>query len=388
MNPEVAERSLPNILGEAGYRTGVIGRLHLAPAESFRFDFDERDFEDTRESDRVAEMAEGFIEDTPAQPFFLMVNYADPHLDHNVDQAARAFLDQVDGVPSDPMRPSARTILPFQQIDSPEARTRTAGYYNSVRRLDEAVGRLLDVLARHDLNDDTVVLFISDHGPPFSRAKASVYEAGVRIPFIVRWPGVSKPRKSAAMVSTIDVTPTILDAAGLPAPAGLHGSSLRRVLASSEALWREYLVAEFHFHARPVFYPQRSIRNDRYESTHNLLAGRVQRRLDIDEDPASKIARSSGFDGSDAQTAFRTFADPPEFELYDLQADPVEFHDLAGRAEHRLIEALLKNALLQYRREIEDPFLAPEKLDEMLALAEQIKPDRLPWFERLANWGD
>jgi N-sulfoglucosamine sulfohydrolase len=223
----------------------------------------------------------------------------------------------------------------------------------------------MDVLAKHGHNDDTLVIFIGDHGPPFARGKTTVYEAGIRIPFLVRWPGVSKPMRSRAMVSTIDILPTILDATGV-APAGtMHGKSLRPVLQNADAPWREYLVSEFHCHGLRPFYPRRAIRDHRYKLIHNLLAGKVRPSRGIDGDPAYGVSQQSRYDGTAVQKAFDTFADPPEFELYDLEKDPVEFENLAGKAEYREVQDRLAKALLEYRKETEDPFLDPAFLEKL-----------------------
>ena len=125
---------------------------------------------------------------------------------------------------------------------------------------------LLAALERTGKAGDTVVIIIGDHGAPFERGKTTVYESGLRVPFLVRWPGVSKPHVSGKMVSTVDILPTILDAAGAPPPPHkLHGASLRGVLSDPQAKWREFLAAEFHFHGAGIFYPRRAIRDARYK---------------------------------------------------------------------------------------------------------------------------
>jgi N-sulfoglucosamine sulfohydrolase len=234
-----------------------------------------------------------------------------------------------------------------------------------VQRLDDGIGMLMGVLKKHHHREDTVVIFIGDHGPPFARGKTTVYEAGIRIPFIVRWPGVSKPMQSSAMVSTIDILPTILDATGV-APAGeMHGRSLRPVLENRNAPWREYLVAEFHFHGRRPFYPRRAIRDHRYKLIHNLLAGKAKPSTGIDADPAYRVSQQPRYDGTPVRRAFDTFADPPGFELYDLENDAVEFNNLAGKPEYRAVQERLTKALLEYRKQTGDPFLDPAFVEKI-----------------------
>jgi N-sulfoglucosamine sulfohydrolase len=367
LHPELRDRTIPNILKTAGYRTGIIGKLHVEPEASFQFDYRPGSPGETRKVRWTAQRADEFLRQNGSGPFFLMVNYADPHAFRNAEaQGGWNFPPQVDGLPESPLPPGEKTIFRFQQIDTPEQRVRTAGYYNAVQRLDTGIGMLLDVLRKHDREKDTLVIFIGDHGPPFCRGKTTVYESGVRIPFLVRWPGVSRPMKSDAMVSTIDILPTILDAARVKSPGKVHGSSLRPVVSNPRGKWREYLVTEFHMHGIRPFYPRRAIRDQRYKLIHNLLARKQKPSPGIDGDFAYKFSRDSRYDGTDVRRAFDTFADPPEFELYDLETDPVEFHNFAGQPAHRSTEQRLAKALMDYRRETGDPFLDPAAIQKMV----------------------
>ncbi len=368
LHTELHNRTIPNLLKPAGYRTGIIGKLHVAPEESFQFDFRENNTVNTRQVRKVAERVDKFLQETGDQPFCLMVNYSDPHAFRDPKNRRKwNFPPQVDGLPADPLAPGEKTLFAFQQIDTPQQRVRTAGYYNAVQRLDDGIGMLTDVMDKHGHRDDTLIIFIGDHGPPFARGKTTVYESGIRIPFIVRWPGVSRPMKTRAMVSTIDILPTILDATGI-APAGkMHGKSLRPVLEDADAPWREYLVAEFHFHGGRPFYPRRAIRDQRYKLIHNLLAGKSKPSNSIDADPAYRVSQQPRYDGTPVRRAFDTFANPPEFELYDLENDAVEFNNLAGKRQCQVVQKRLTNALFEYRKQTDDPFLDPDfvkKIDQ------------------------
>jgi N-sulfoglucosamine sulfohydrolase len=307
----------------------------------------------------VAPQAEKFM--AQEGPFFLMVNFSDPHAFRDNPQSAKwYFPPDVDGIPAAPIPPSKQTLFDWQQVDNAEQRERTAHYLNSVARLDTGVGLLLEALQRTGKAANTLVVFVGDHGAPFSRGKTTVYESGVRVPFLVRWPGVAKPHVSAKMVSTVDILPTILDAAGMAPPHPLHGESVRRIVADPKAKWREYLAAEFHYHGAKPFYPRRAIRDTRFKLIHNLLAGQAKPSTGIDGDSA--YDRSASDASPAAKKAFATFADPPEFELYDLQNDPVEFENLAGSAKHKAVEEKLKRALLDWRKRTEDPLLTQKTL--------------------------
>ena len=183
LHPHLQDATIPNILKRAGYRTGIIGKLHVAPGGSFQFDFNGGNHVAARDVKLVARRASEFMTQSGDHPFFLMVNYTDPHAVRPRDPETKkvgdwTFLDRIEGIPETLVEPSEKTVLPFQQIDSPEQRKRVAGYYNEVKRLDIGVGLLLETLTRHGHADNTLVIFIGDHGPPFNRGKATTYEGG------------------------------------------------------------------------------------------------------------------------------------------------------------------------------------------------------------------
>ncbi|MEZ5404411.1 MAG: sulfatase [Bryobacteraceae bacterium] len=350
--------TIPSVLKRAGYRTGIIGKLHVAPEETFPFDMRETNNALTREVRKVAAKAAEFWSAGSSDPFFLMVNYSDPHAFRQSPASSEwYFPPQVDGLPAQPLRPGPKTLFRFQQIDTEGQRERTANYYNAIKRLDDGVGMLMSALDKTGQAENTLVMFIGDHGPPFARGKTTCYESGLRIPFVVLWPGVSKTGASPAMVSTVDIAPTIYDAAGVDAPLELHGRSLRDAVRKPGSRGRGYLAGEFHMHgARPV-YPRRAIRDDRYKLIHNLLAGKAKPSTGIDGDHAYQWSRETRYDGTAVRKAFDTFADPPEFELYDLRSDPIEFNNLAGRSETTAVERRMKEALHRWRVETKDPCL-------------------------------
>ena len=217
LHPEFRDRTLPNMLKRAGYRTGIIGKLHVAPESTFQFD--ERPRVNTRDVASVAKAAGSFLESTGDGPFFLMVNYSDPHAARVSRQSNEWYFQaQVEGLPADPIPARRRAGLRLPGDRRPGA----VGADGQLLQLRQAAGRGRRDAARPPGGaghaDDTLVIFIGDHGPPFARGKTTCYESGLRVPFLVRWPGVSKPMASPKMVATVDIVPTVLDAAGLEDP--------------------------------------------------------------------------------------------------------------------------------------------------------------------------
>ncbi len=369
LHPHLRGQNIPALLQKAGYRTGIIGKLHVEPVECFPWNLPVRKDVSTRDVRAMADAAEAAFRAAGNDPFFLKLSYGDPHAFRSPnDRNAWSFPPQVEGLPAKPVPPGPGTVFPFQQIDTPEQRARVAGYYNAVQRLDDGIGMLMARLEKLELAANTVVIFIGDHGPPFDRGKTTTYEAGLRIPFLVRWPGVSKPARSDAMVSTVDIAPTIFDAAGVPIPANVQGRSLRPVLSNAGAPWREYLVGEFHCHGANHFFPRRAIRDRRYKLIRNLRADRAKPMTGIDGDTAYLVSRGEAFNGTPARRAFHTYANPPEYELYDLQEDPAEFNNLAGKPEAAPVQKRMAEALERWRRETKDPFLDPAFTEKVAAL--------------------
>ena len=345
---------IPNLFGilkDAGYRTGIIGKLHVMPQNEFPFDVNHsQPSTRTRQVRQVAEEAAEIFQTEDDAPFFLMINYFDPH---------RPLTDednQIDGIPETIQTPDEISTFPWLGVDTPEVLAEVATYYNCVQRLDIGLGMVLDELEAAGKTEDTLIIFIGDHGAPFSRAKTTCYEAGVKIPFIVRWPGkIETGLRHDAFVSTVDILPTFLEAAGVSLPAPVAGESLLPLCRGEEIPWREMLATEFNAHAREHYYPRRSIRDRRFKLIHNLLYERPNPVASIG--PAS-LQRTPP--GSAWRTTYETTVHPPEYELYDLQADPYEMINLAVHPDYQEALERLQTALRDWQEESDDPMRDPD----------------------------
>lgn len=355
--PDQIGKNLPRYLKDAGYRTGILGKLHVSPESSFPFDYRPK-VGNTRDVRSVAAAAAVFFEEPAEEPFFLMVNYSDPHFYKDSKDGKIVFPPQWEGLPENPIPASSIPGWDFQGIDEPIARERTTNYYNTVKRFDAGVGMLLAALESAGLEDNTLVILLSDHGPPFSRGKTTCYESGLRVPFLVRWPGVSGVGlESEALVSTVDIVPTILDAAGIAFPEKFHGQSLRETLSTSEPPegWRRYLAGEFHFHGPRPFFPRRAIRDLQFKLIHNPLAGMAKPPGRVDADPVGSFVNDAKYIDTPSGQAFQRYLDPPEWELYDLKSDPLEFENLAEIPSMRGELERLRTALRNWQEETDDP---------------------------------
>lgn len=349
-------RTLPAYLKDAGYRSCILGKKHVNPEAEIPFDRWEIRSDNFKRNDldRYVWEAEAFMR-LGDEPFLLMVNFPDAHF---------PLLRQVEGLPARP-RSGAQMPgpMPFIGVSSPRLMEYVADYFNSLERLDEMCGRLLGALERSRKASKTVVIYLGDHGAQFSRGKQGSYEAGLRIPLLLRDPRIRMQRASTdALVSVIDLVPTMLDIAGLPIPDSLPGRSLLPFLRQGATPpVRPYLFTASDGGAPVMFHPMRTVRNDRYKLIHNLLPARGN--------PDARLYAShynSHFDGgtevgelltasAKIREAYARWRHPPEYELYDLQLDPQEWVDRSGDPALAPVLSTLKAVLRDWQRETRDP---------------------------------
>lgn len=370
----------PNVvrsLKQSGYRTGIIGKLHVNPASAFPFDMHEISSSNFGRKDlgRYAKVARQFFEGEA--PFFLSVNYPDAH---------RPFTSQVDGLPERLLTANDVKPLPYFGLDSPELRQETAAYYNCMARLDALIGDLLRALKESGKADNTLVIYLGDHGADLLRGKRTSYEGGVRVPLIVHWPGKTKANHVCQrLVSSIDIFPTLLAASGTEPIDSLPGRSLEPLLRGDEqAPWRDTLFTEFHLHSAHNFYPQRTIRNARYKLIHNLQPNVPNPGYDFTMRrffPGLSAAIEEA--SPDIRAAYMRMKTPPEFELYDLSSDPYEFRNLADDDAYANVKSELANELAAWRARTHDPFLKPRNLSRLKSEIDACFDEQGPSKQRL-----
>ncbi len=352
--------NIPRSLKAAGYRTGKIGKLHINPESAFPYDMEEipgGNFARKNLAD-YARHAESYFK-ADAKPFFLHINYPDAH---------DPFLKQVDGLPKQPLTGADVKSLPYFGIDPPELRQLMADYYNCMSRLDSLIGDLLAALDRSGKASNTLVIYLGDHGPDLLRGKRSSYEGGTRVPLLIRWPGQAKPQVRPELVSTIDLMPTILAVSGAAAVPNLPGHSLVPLLAGEQPSWREYLFTEFHTHAAKAnFFPQRALHGKRYKLIENLLPDEANPDMDKIDKELPFVAAAVAAAKPEVRAAYQLQQRPPRYELYDLQTDPYEFHNLTASPTHVAAFADLKQRLLAWREQTHDPLLNPTNLARLKA---------------------
>ena len=327
---------VPNVirnLHRAGYRTGLIGKLHINPAQAFPFDFrpDVRQY-NTFSKRNVREVAR---------------------------QAGRFFRAGADDV----------LPLPWIGLDTKRLRQSQADYYNCIERMDAGVGLLLAELQGAGLADRTIVIYLGDHGAQFPRGKLASYESSLRIPLIIRSPEhfpAGDVRRQ--LVSTLDVVPTIYEAAGVQSSAELPGLSLMGLRTGADLTWRTYLHSEYHGHYPPLYFPQRTVRDERYKLIVNLLQDRNNpvaiacSWLDRPRHPPYVSRQEVTAAPQHVKNAYAVWREAPPVELYDLRVDPHEWHNRSEDPDFAGIRKRLLSELRRWQKSTSDPLADPAKL--------------------------
>lgn len=352
------EVTFPELLKQqAGYFVGVCGRsYHLdgsgktGPAGELLaqhglLTFSER-FDYVRQgSDQQAiEQMGEFLDRRPAdRPFCLWLNYSDPHHPWTAPASDRP----------DP----ARLKLPGWLPDLPGVRAQLADYCAEVNRVDRGVQAALELLAARGFADNTIVVFAGDNGLAFPSGKGCLHDPGCNVPLVVRWPGVVKPGgESRALLSGEDLAPTLLAAAGLTPPARMSGVSFLPLLTGEATSVRPYVFTERGPHgSAPVSAKMnssgydlgRAVRSERWKLIYNCTPWLPYGPVDSAGGPGWQqmvAAHAAGQLAPEFEAAY--FTTPrPVYELYDLQADPAELHNLSGQPGVAAVERELRLAL-------------------------------------------
>jgi len=323
--------TLAQALGASGYATFLMGYQHEVRPDRLQ-DLGFQHTEDPKLGNRcrsVAPRVARFLRERAgeAQPFYLRTGFFEVHR-------------PCDGyAPEDPSRVS----LPPWLKDTPGAREDLAQYDGCIRDMDKAVGEILHALDESGLADNTLVLFVSDHGSPFPRAKSTLYDPGINVALLMRWPrGFSGRRARDEMIANVDLFPTILEAAGAAVPDDIQGRSFLPLLRGEAYEPRSDIFCGTNVYDNDT---KRAIRTERYKYIHNLMPGPAVLLADAE---SGLSRRDYGNDHCRPR---------PEFELYDLHVDPLEQTNLAGRQAFETVERELADRLRRIRTDTRDPYL-------------------------------
>lgn len=364
-------RTLPQYLSKLGYRTVIAGKTHFGPREIFPFEY--------LPNSNVS---------PPGKPEVLWTDLGTPAIEellktHDKKQplalvvaahSSHVFWPEINGY-----TPANLHLHPYL-VDTPETRAALARYYTDVTNLDREVGIVRTALERYGYTKNTLFMFTADQGAQFPNAKWALYDAGMRVPFIASWPGhTARGVSNGAIVSLVDVLPTMVEAAGGETPQNIDGRSFTAVLEGKST---KHLDAAFAAHTgdgKMNRAPMRAIRTDRFKYIVNL-------RPDIRY--GTHISEANGPDGRDywdswvklaetdpaAAHMVRRYREKPTDEFYDLSSDPFELVNLANDPDYARTVAELRGRLDAWRVQ------QGERLD-FAPMPEDAKQGKLPYRE-------
>ncbi len=304
-------RIVPGYLNDKGYYTGHMRKTHYGPHADAQFEWYGED---------LAKDFPSFLEAAKDKPFFLWVGFQDPH---------RTYGDA-------PVRHDPQDVfVPPYLTDTPETRADLARYYDEISRMDGQIGRFMKELERRKEQENTLVIFLSDNGAPFPRAKGTVYDAGVRTPLIFHWPDrIKAGSRYSGLASVIDLAPTLLRLADHPVPENMQGKSILPVLFDQSLPGREFVFSERNWHDCDEHI--RSLRTNRYRLVRNAYIELPHGTpADIGGSPSFRSLIQRKQEGKLTHAQSQLFTVPrPRIELYDLKEDPWEVNNLAAHPDY------------------------------------------------------
>ena len=314
-------KSIVHHLKALGYRVGLVGKKHFGPRQSFPF----------------AKGSAEFVTSNREQPFCLVVASKHPHSPWNAG-------------PED-YEPK-KLKLPPQLVDNAETRKSLAAYFSEITAFDTEVGKWMQVVSKAGVEKNTIFIVTTEQGPQFPGGKWTCYDYGLHVGLIIRWPGRVKPgSKSDALVQYVDILPTLVEAAGGKpnsintgrpgAPDGGRGFDGRSFLSVLDGKAKSHNKYVYGVHTTKGIiagkpYPIRSVRVARYRYIRNLMSKATFQNIVTERDANGywkAWIRDAKTDPKAARLVKRYRRRPAE-ELYDLEKDPHELHNLAGDPKH------------------------------------------------------
>ncbi len=334
-------------LQKVGYYTAVAGKYHIG---DLRNEFDSI----YGGSPSGCENWVRALQNRPLdKPFFMWLAAMDPH---------RKYQPNTIPEPHDP----ATVLVPSFLPDADSTRKDIALYYDEISRLDSYLGKVMQVLKDQGVDENTMVIYMTDNGRPFPRCKTRMYDSGIKTPFIVRWPGKLQKGRTDALISSIDIAPTFCEFAGANVLETFQGISFAPILKDYSAQTRDYIFGEHNWHDYQSH--ERAIRNHKYLYIRNAFP-------ELNASPPADAVGSLTYQemikmynaGELNEKQLDCFMEPRfAEELYDVVNDPLQFNNLAENAENEDALNEMRNMLNNWIVEFDDkiPELpTPDKFD-------------------------
>ncbi len=316
-------------LREAGYRSILIGEQHISKDPGV-IGYDEVVPVDNNHATQVAPAANAMLRDT-SEPFFMSVGFFETHREFELPASVR-----------DSLYAQPAPNLP----DLEATREDVAAFKASARSLDEGIGSVLNELHRAGLEDNTLIVCTTDHGLAFPRQKATLYDRGTGVLTIVRGPGgFTGGKVFDAMVSHLDIYPTLCELAGVPTPDYAYGKSILPLISGEVDRLHDEVFTEMTFHA--AYEPQRAVRTERWKYIRRFHDYQHPVLANCDDSATKDLLVAAGWGDQIV----------PEERLYDLLLDPNENANLAYDESHASVREDLAARVGAWMEATDDPLL-------------------------------
>lgn len=347
-----------------GYLCGILGKVgHSTPDVSFKWDMerDQKELGQGRDPKAYYNYVKEFIckAADAGKPFFLEANSHDPHRPFaGSDQEKKMRKKSVLQDPSKTFTTDEVTVPGFLPDIAP-VRKEIAEYYSSVRRCDDTVGAVLKALKETGQESNTMVIFLSDHGMALPFAKTNCYLHSTHTPWIVRLPGVTGAGKVCdELIATIDVMPTVLEAAGMGAVKGVDGRSFLPLLRGEKQDGRDSVFTQFFVTSGKRQYPMRCVQNQRFGYIYNPCSdGKFVFKNESQSGRTFKAMQEAAKTDSYIASRVKLFQYRVEEEFYDFGNDSDALHNLINDADSQDAIDEMRFELLAWMKQTDDPVL-------------------------------
>lgn len=378
-----------DILGEADYLTGVIGKLrHSTPKVSYEWDyaFGRRDMGDGRNPTIYYERSLAFFDlcQEAGKPFYFMVNSEDPHLPwYNPE------IGPVRGAEAPTRLYSPDEFpVPDHLPDIPGVRKALANYYNSTKRMDDTFGKVMQALDESGMRENTLIVYLSDNGIPTPFSKCNTFLASTRTPFLVQWPGVVKPGSiNGSLISSVDFAPTILEALALPALPQTDGRSLVSLFKNPASdSGKSSIFTQVDSKIDGAAIPMRCVQNKKFGYIYNMWHRddyyyRNNNEVDVMKAMEEAAENDPAIRARIMQYRYRSLE-----ELYDLENDPGCLNNLVTSPEYRSVLNSLRETMEATMQTSGDPLLKAfqNRNDKSIVqeVFDHVYPDHNPIIKR------
>lgn len=357
-------RTLPVYMQKMGYRSAIAGKYHIGPIPAYPFEMiratnvPEPGYEKKGVlwTDLKLDPVDQWLSEASSgkAPFLLVVNDHSPHV---------VWPEKPEYVASD-------VDIPPRHIDTDITRHTRARYYTDITKMDGNVGKLLESLEKYGLAENTVFIFTCDQGPQWAFGKWGLYDYGIRVPMLVRWPGhIRGGTETHAMVSLADLLPTAMEIAGGTAPGApgeIDGISFLPVLTGEKEMIRDCVFASHTGDGTMNMSPMRMIRTTRYKYILNI-APEILYTTHMDKvgEPYWQSWKEASFKNEHAASVLWRYHNRPAEELYDILSDPGEQRNLAGEKQYLDTLEGFREMMAQWRQQQGDtetgPFVVPPR---------------------------